>query len=54
MPQLRLGGDPVATAYDRNRNGDATIRNAAIALLAVAVVFIALPGLRYGILFALT
>ena len=42
------------TAYDRNRNSDAGMRNVAIGLLVVAIVFIALPGLRYGILFSLT
>ena len=42
------------TAYDRNRDGDAWMRNAAIALGVLAIVFLAVPGLRYGILFALT
>lgn len=42
------------TAYDRSRNGDLRMRNIAIALLVVAIVFFALPELRYGILFTLT
>ena len=42
------------TAYDRNRNGDARMRNVALVLAALAIVFLALPELRYGILFTLT
>ena len=42
------------TAYDRHRSSDERIRNVALALLAVAVVFLAVPELRYGILFSLT
>src|SRR5215208_6833499 len=42
------------TAYDQNRGGEPIIRNAAIALLVVAIVFIAVPDLRYGIVGALT
>ena len=42
------------TAYDRNRNGDAGMRNVALGMLVVAIVFFALPELRYGILFTLT
>lgn len=42
------------TAYDRHRSSDERIRTVALALLAVAVVFLAVPELRYGILFTLT
>lgn len=42
------------TAYDRNRNSDAGMRNVALGLAALAIVFLALPELRYGILFTLT
>jgi hypothetical protein len=42
------------TAYDRNRSSDVRMRNVALGLLALAVVFLALPELRYGIVFSLT
>ncbi len=42
------------TAYDQNRGGEPIVRNAAIALVVLAVVFIAVPDLRYGIVGALT
>ena len=42
------------SAYDQNRGGDDATRNAALVLIAVAAVFLALPELRYGILFTLT
>jgi hypothetical protein len=42
------------TAYDRHRNGDHRMRNAALALLAAAIVLLAVPDLRYGILFTLS
>ena len=42
------------TAYDRNRSGDIRMRNIAIGLFALAIVFLALPEFRYGILFTLT
>ena len=42
------------TAYDRNRNGDARVRNVAIALAVVAVVFIVVPDLRFGIISAVS
>ncbi len=37
------------TAYDRNRNSDERMRNIALVLVAIAIVFLALPELRYGI-----
>ena len=42
------------TAYDQNRGGNPTVRNVALALAAVAVAFVVVPGLRYGIVGALT
>lgn len=42
------------TAYDRNRNGETRMRNVALALVVGAIVLLALPELRYGILFTLT
>jgi hypothetical protein len=42
------------TAFDRDRNGDTRMRNVAIALVVVAIVFFAVPELRYGILFTLS
>lgn len=42
------------TAYDRHRNGDARTRNVALALIVAALVLVAVPDLRYGILFTLT
>jgi hypothetical protein len=42
------------SAYDRNRNGDLLARNAALVLIAVAVVFLVVPELRYGIVGTLT
>jgi positive regulator of sigma E activity len=42
------------TAYDQNRGGERFVRNVALGLVAVAVVFIAVPGLRYGIVGAIT
>jgi hypothetical protein len=51
-----LAGGALAawTAYDRNRLGDERMRNIALGLLAVAIVLLALPELRYGIVFSLT
>ena len=42
------------TAYDRNRNTDLLMRNVALALAAVAIILLAVPDLRYGILFSIT
>jgi hypothetical protein len=40
-------------AYHRNREGDLRVRNLAAAFLVLCLVMLALPGLRYGILFEL-
>jgi hypothetical protein len=40
-------------AYNRNRTGDLAVRNLALAFLVLCLVVLALPDLRYGILFEL-
>ena len=41
------------TAYDRNRNGDLRMRNIALVLLVAGVALMAIPEVRYGLLWRL-